>query len=84
MNKDPKNNTAALNNMVRANGGELKKLAESRDGEVVKKILSSEKDDLMQAFENGDTEKLSAALKNVMSTEEGSRFIGQIASMFGK
>ncbi len=62
---------------------QLKRLAESRDGQKVRSLLGDEKA-LAQAVEKGDAAVLQGALQKLLATPEGRRLFQQLGGMMGK
>jgi hypothetical protein len=73
-----------LRRFLAKNGDELKGLADSDSGKAVRRLLGPQHDALKKAAEAGDTAALSAALKDVVSTEEGRRLVRQLSELLGK
>lgn len=59
---------------------ELKKLAESADGQKIRAAVDGEK--LKKAFDEGDTEAMQSVVKSVLQTQEGARLLKQLEQMF--
>ncbi len=74
----------ALNKELEQSGraGELKKLANSADGQKLGKML--DEDAVRSAVKNGDTAGLQEMLRGVLSTGEGQRLAAQIRQLMGK
>ncbi len=62
--------------------GELKKLANSADGQKLGKMLDGEA--VRSAVKNGDTAGLQQMLRGVLSTGEGQRLAAQLRQLMGK
>lgn len=60
---------------------ELQKLANSPEGQKVKKMISGDEDALLAALQNGDTEVLRKALANILKTEDGSKIAEQVIKL---
>ena len=67
---------------LKANAGNLQKLAESADGKKVRKLLGDEKK-AAKALETGDAAELKQIMERVLSTEEGRRLAGQLKDLLG-
>ena len=65
---------------LKANAGNLQKLAESADGKKVRKLLGDEKKAAM-ALETGDAAELKQIMERVLSTEEGKRLASQLKDL---
>ena len=74
----------ALNKALEQSGkaGELKKLANSADGQKLGKML--DEDAVRSAVKSGDTAGLQEMLRGVLSTGEGQRLAAQIRQLMGK
>ena len=74
----------ALNKELEQSGRarELKKLANSADGQKLGKML--DEDAVRSAVKNGDTAGLQEMLRGVLSTGEGQRLAAQIRQLMGK
>ena len=66
------------------NGDELKSLADTEDGRAVRKLLAPQGEALKKAAASGDASALSAALKDVIATEEGRKLVERLGAMLGK
>jgi hypothetical protein len=62
---------------------QLRKLAESRDGQRVRSLLGDEKA-LAEAVQKGDAAALQGALQTLLATPEGRRLFQQLGGMVGK
>jgi hypothetical protein len=62
---------------------QLRKLAESRDGQRVRSLLGDEKA-LAEAVQKGDAAALQGALQTLLATPEGRRLFQQLGGMMGK
>ena len=62
---------------------ELRRLAESRDGQKVRSLLGDEKA-LAEAVEKGDAAALQGALQTLLASPEGRRLFRQLGGMMGK
>ena len=69
------------NSMLNGKANEIKKLANSGDGQKVRKMMGNT-DNLKKAVEQGDAETLKRVIKDVMSTEEGARLAQQLSELF--
>ena len=65
---------------LKANAGNLQKLAESADGKKVRKLLGDEKK-AAKALETGDAAELKQIMERVLSTEEGKRLASQLKDL---
>ena len=62
---------------------QLRKLAESRDGQKLRGLLGDEKA-LAEAVQKGDAAVLQGALQKLLATPEGRRLFQQLGGMMGK
>ena len=67
---------------LKANAGNIQKLAESADGQKVRKLLWDEQR-AAKALETGDAAELRQIMERVLSTEEGRRLAGQLKDLLG-
>ena len=67
---------------LKANAGDIRKLAESRDGKKVRKLLGDEQK-VAKALETGDAAELKKVMERVLSTDEGKRLAGQLKDLLG-
>ena len=74
---------AALLSSGKVDPAQLKRLAESRDGQKVRSLLGDEKT-LAQAVEKGDATALQGALQKLLATPEGRRLFQQLGGRMGK
>ena len=70
----------ASNDKIRGKEQELKKLADSKDGEKIKQMVDGEA--LQKALDEGDTAALQSTISNVLKTEEGARLLSQLEQLF--
>lgn len=70
----------ASNDKIRGKEQELKKLADSKDGEKIKQMVDG--DALQKALDEGDTAALQSTISNVLKTEEGARLLSQLEQLF--
>jgi len=70
----------ASNDKIRGKEQELKKLADSKDGERIKQMVDG--DALQKALDEGDTAALQSTISNVLKTEEGARLLSQLEQLF--
>ena len=68
--------------MRRGKTGDIKKLAESEDGQKIKGMIDAEK--IQQAARSGDSKALQEMLSAVLSTDEGKRLAENVRKMLGK
>ncbi len=66
--------------VLKQNAKEIRKLAQSSDGEKVRSLLGDEKK-VAEALEKGDTETLKNLMTQVLSTEEGNRLAQQLMGL---
>ena len=66
--------------VLKQNAEEIRKLAQSSDGEKVRSLLGDEKK-VAKALEKGDTETLKNLMAQVLSTEEGNRLAQQLMGL---
>ncbi len=64
-------------------GEQLRRLAESRDGQKLRSALGDEKA-LAEAVKNGDAAVLQNALQSLLATPEGRRLFARLGGMMGK
>lgn len=62
------------------NAEDLRRLAESADGQKVRALLGDE-EQMARALEQGDTEKLRQLMQSVLSSQEGARFAQQLGQL---
>lgn len=67
--------------MRRGKTDDIKRLAESEDGQKISRMIDSEK--LRQAAKSGDGKALHELLSAVLSTDEGKRLAENIRKMLG-
>lgn len=60
---------------------DLKKLAESADGQKISRMIDTEK--IQQAAKSGDSKALHDMLSQVLSTDEGRRLAESVRKMLG-
>ena len=60
---------------------ELTRLMATSDAQKVKKMMSGKGDALMSAFENGDMDTVTSALRELLKTEEGARLADSLRDM---
>lgn len=65
---------------LKQNSRDIRKLAESRDGQKVRALLGDEKQ-VARALETGDGEELKKLMNRVLSTEEGARLAQQLMGL---
>ena len=70
----------ASNEKIRGKEQELKKLADSKDGEKIKQMVDG--DALQKALDEGDTAALQSTISNVLKTDEGARLLSQLEQLF--
>ncbi len=68
--------------MRRGRADDIKKLAESEDGQKLRDMIDAEK--IRQAAGSGDGKALQEMLSAVLSTEEGKRLAENVRKMLGK
>ncbi len=70
----------ASNEKIRGKEQELKKLADSKDGEKIKQMVDG--DALQKALDEGDTAALQSTISKVLKTDEGARLLSQLEQLF--
>ena len=66
---------------IREKQPEIEKLVSSSDGEKVKKMLS-DRGNLQEALEKGDTQALTNTVRDILSTKEGARRAKHLEELF--
>ena len=66
---------------IRKKQPEIEKLVSSSDGEKVKKMLS-DRGNLQEALEKGDTQALTNTVRDILGTKEGARLAKQLEELF--
>ena len=70
----------ASNEKIRGKEQELKKLADSKDGEKIKQMVDG--DALQKALDEGDTAALQSTISQVLKTDEGARLLSRLEQLF--
>ena len=70
----------ASNEKIRGKEQELKKLADSKDGEKIKQMVDG--DALQKALDEGDTAALQSTISQVLKTDEGARLLSRLDQLF--
>ena len=70
----------ASNDKIRGKEQELKKLADSKEGEKIKQMVDGEA--LQKALDEGDTAALQSTISKVLKTDEGARLLSQLEQLF--
>ena len=65
---------------IRGRERELKKLADSADGEKIKQMVDGAA--LQKALDRGDTAALQSTITQVLKTDEGARLMEQLQQLF--
>lgn len=66
---------------IREKQPEIEKLVSSSDGQKVKKMLS-DRGNLQEALEKGDTQTLTNTVRDILGTKEGARLAKQLEDLF--
>ena len=81
---EKKRGSDPIGRLLAENGDELRSLADTEDGRAVRKLLAPHGEAFKKAAASGDASALSAALREVVATEEGRNLVERLGALFEK